>query len=175
MSSMDGGKGDGGLAFWMLEVGWRGRGRGGERKAAFIEHWSGCWKCILHSCAVRVASCFMTWLDVVLSLAHTLESFNPGLKNVEPKDFDVCVCVCVCNAILHIKLTGQLETWHSKMAFQPGAECLRCFSVRLVFWSAILWGRSLSPIIPLSVPHRTVPYSTIKIRETCYSISVSPG
>lgn len=42
----------------------------------------------------RVASRFMTWLDVVvLSLAHLLESFNPGLKNVESKDFDVCVCV----------------------------------------------------------------------------------
>ena len=97
--------------FGMLEVGWWGRGRGGEGKAAFIEHWSGCWKCVLRSCTVRVASCFMTWLDV--------ESFNPGLKNVESKDFDVCVC----NAILHIKLTGQVETWHSKMAFQPGTEC----------------------------------------------------
>lgn len=93
VSSMGGGKGDGGLAFWMLEVGRWGRGRGGEEgEAAFIEHWPGFGS--VYFALARVASCFMTWLDVVvLSLAHLLESFNPGLKNVESKDFDVCVCV----------------------------------------------------------------------------------
>ena len=35
VSSMDGGKGDGGLAFWMLEVGWRGWGGSGRRRQPY--------------------------------------------------------------------------------------------------------------------------------------------
>lgn len=54
VSSMGGGKGDGGLAFWMLEVGRWGRGRGVEGKTAFIEHRSGFWKCVLRSCTGSV-------------------------------------------------------------------------------------------------------------------------